>query len=140
MPAVGLHRCAPAGPLRVIAVRSGAEHLSVDAVEVVRIEVRLRPLVVCRQEPACRHRGLALIGRDRSFGRGLARLARASVEEVEVVDKPKRLYGEDCGDVGVVDGQEIVPVRCFAARCQVPQYTTGSSPLKPHTTNLWWIW
>src|SRR4051812_5660141 len=42
-----------------------------------------------------------------------------TVQEREVVHKSDGLYRKHCGDVSVADGEQVVPVLCFATQSEV---------------------
>src|SRR5262245_24851476 len=80
------------------------EQLPIDAAQVVRVVIRLRPPVRRRQEEPGVDRRLRLHRVGLAVAR-LLRLRRAGhgIEEVEVIDERDRLDGEHGGDVLVVD-------------------------------------
>src|SRR6266511_1131848 len=97
-------------------VRSGScEKEPVDAMKIVRVEVRLSPFVSRREEPTGGLGGL-LLGRgelgDRPFH------GCAAIEEVEVIDEPERFDSEDGRNFRVAEGQQVVAVALFAAEAR----------------------
>src|SRR6516162_11833479 len=98
-------------PRQVGGVRSAAEQLAVDGVQVVGVEIFGRPLVVGGQEPSSIHGGLSFRGhRTRGLGFAVAlalALALAlplirlghPVEEIEMSAQQQGLDGKHGGDV-----------------------------------------
>src|SRR5262245_37008155 len=102
------------------------KHLAVGVMQVLRVEIGFGPFVVGEQMPfpsgrRLRHdcRLLAVLGIGlRRLGRpGLLR--RVLVQEIKVVDEPDRLDGKGGCDIAIVDGEEVVAVRLFAARGKI---------------------
>jgi hypothetical protein len=77
--------------------------------EVLRVEVFLGPLVVCREKSSGLDRGLHFDGLRRSKPRALFSFCSA-IQKVEMVHQCERLNREDCCNVGVANGQQVVPV------------------------------